>query len=79
MEIIDPKRSCKEERYKFPKNNKNATMIEEAYKPSDQFSTRYGNVFHILMIHISTEKGLKLFGEETADDRENIFQKDLVA
>ena len=38
-------------------------LDEAVYKPSDQFSSRYGHAFHILMTQMSATKGLKIFGE----------------
>lgn len=52
--------------YKY-KYGMNATMLgdleESIFKPSDQFESRYGHAFHILMTHISANRGLKISGE----------------
>ena len=57
----NPKRSYK---YKY---GTNATMLgemeESVYKPNDQFSSKYGHAFHILMTQMSATRGMKLFGE----------------
>lgn len=54
--------------YKF-KYSLNTTLYgdfqESVFKPNDQFISKYGHAFHILMTQMFATKGLKLFDERT--------------
>ena len=57
----NPKPSFK---YNYGTNTNMLGKLDDAvYTPSDQFSSRYGHVFHILMTQMSATKWLKMFGE----------------
>ena len=45
------------------------------YKSKDEFSHKYGHVFHILMTHISATKDLKVYGDQAATVIVNEFEQ----